>query len=112
MLSNLISLEEYNEKIVVTNCENVANTTSSDLLHLMPCNKEEEEADTRLLFHTEDSIAEGCKRIVIRIVDTDVVVITTALVRSPSGCENFWIAFGVVNILFPEYFCDVRSVRS
>lgn len=92
-MSNLISLEEYNAKIVVTNREKVASTTPSNLSGLMPCNQEE--ADTRMILHAADGITEGCKRIVIRTVDTDVVVIAIALVQSLPGCEKFWIAFGV-----------------
>ncbi len=62
LLSNLIPLEEYNAKIV-TNRENIASATPSDLLRLMPCNQEK--VDTRMSLHAADGNAEGCRTIVI-----------------------------------------------
>ena len=38
-------------------------------------NSDHEEADTRIMLHVYDSLASGSRKIMIRTVDTDVVVI-------------------------------------
>ena len=43
---------------------------------LAPCSQEE--ADTRLLLHVADAVQKGCKKVTIRTVDTDVVVLAVA----------------------------------
>ena len=48
----------------------------SCLAHLAPCSQEE--ADTRLLLHVADAVQKGCRKVTIRIVDTDVVVLAVA----------------------------------
>ena len=43
---------------------------------LAPCLQEE--ADTRLLLHVADVVQKGCRKVTIRTVDTDVVVLAVA----------------------------------
>ena len=56
------------------------------LTHLAPCSQEE--ADTRLFLHLADAVQKGSKKVTIRTVDTDVVVL--AVVHSarllPTSC--------------------------
>ena len=59
---------------------------------LEPCNQEE--ADTRMLLHAADVIADGKLNIIIRTVDTDVVVLAIAFFQK-LACEQLWVAFGV-----------------
>ena len=58
---------------------------------MTPCNHEE--ADTRMIVHVVHAVQEGHKKIAIRTVDTDVVVICTAAFHS-LACTELWILFG------------------
>ena len=60
------------------------------------CNHEE--ADTRLIVHLQDAILNGSHKLLVRTVDTDVVVIVIGkFCHFKSFCQdvNIWIAFGV-----------------
>ncbi len=58
-----------------------------------PC--DHEEADSRLLVHVKDAVSKVHSKILVRTVDTDVVIITLGLFNSFRGLEELWIAFGV-----------------
>lgn len=92
-IAHVMSSETFNAKVVVKNQENVFPSTLRNTHHLMPCSHEE--ADTRMLLHAADGAMEGCRRVVIRRVDTDVVVIATALYCNFSKCKKLRVAFGV-----------------
>ena len=64
----------------------------SCLAHLAPCSQEE--ADTRLLLHVTDAVQKGCRKVTIRTVDTDVVVLAVASFSKIAPGE-LWVAFGV-----------------
>ena len=56
-----------------------------------------EEADTRILIHLEDALANGSNTCLVRTVDTDVVVIIIGKFHSFLGtypAADIWIAFG------------------
>ena len=53
---------------------------------------EHEEADTRLLLHASDVANQGMTRVVIRTVDTDVVVLSIELYRQLK-LDELWIGF-------------------
>lgn len=53
----------------------------------------QEEADTRMLLHASDLVAAGYTKLLIRTVDTDVVVLAIAFFQTLS-CAELWIAFG------------------
>ena len=62
---------------------------------LAPCTHEE--ADTRMFVHAVDAVRQGSKRIVIRTVDTDVLVLAIALVlqlKQINPDVKLWVAFG------------------
>jgi len=63
----------------------------ADMTSLSPCTHEE--ADTRLFLHAADVVRDGCKRVLIRSVDTDVVVLAVAKFKEAEA-EEIWIAFG------------------
>ena len=67
------------------------NTPDADTSRLSPCTHEE--ADTRLLLHAADAATDGCRRIMLRTVDTDVVVLCTSLFEQMNLTE-LWILFG------------------
>ena len=59
------------------------------------CNHEE--ADTRIVIHVYDALERGAKKVMVRTVDTDVVVILIGqfynIVGQYSEAE-IWVAFG------------------
>lgn len=52
-----------------------------------------EEADTRILLHGSDAVRKGCKKLLVKTVDTDVVVLTTSMF-SENNPDELWLAFG------------------
>ena len=62
--------------------------------NLAPCNHEE--ADSRLLLHAAHCVQNGHRRLLIRTVDTDVVVIAISTFHLISP-DELWIAFGLGN---------------
>ena len=67
------------------------NSPAANTSRLSPCTHEE--ADTRLLLHAADAATDGCLRIMLHTVDTDVVVLCTALITQTNLTE-IWILFG------------------
>lgn len=59
---------------------------------LQPCSHEE--ADTRMFVHVKDAMNCGFKSVMIRTVDTDVVVLAVAHFQDLPNIEQLWIAFG------------------
>ena len=59
--------------------------------HLQPCGQEE--ADTRMLLHVADMVNAGFTKVIVRTVDTDVVVLAVAFCQD-LGCDQLWLAFG------------------
>ena len=57
--------------------EVVCNFPSKDTSQISPCNHEE--ADTRIILHVKDAVQTGMRQIMIRTVDTDVVVIAMSI---------------------------------
>jgi len=58
---------------------------------LEPCSHEE--ADTRIIIHVADCVAQGYQKISIRTIDTDVVVLAVSVVAS-LDIADLWVAFG------------------
>ena len=59
---------------------------------LSPCNHEE--ADSRMILHAAHTAHNGHKKILIRTVDTDVVALAVALVRTLEEEAEVWVSFG------------------
>ena len=66
-------------------------TLSSPPTEMMECSHEE--ADTRLMLHAYHASQCGYRKILIRTVDTDVVVLAVSRVQD-LGVDEIWIAFG------------------
>lgn len=62
-----------------------------DVSSLAPCTHEE--ADTRMLLHAGDAANRGHRRIMLRTVDTDVLVLAVSSVATFQDTE-LWVAFG------------------
>ena len=82
-----------NEKQVISTKGNSICCTKEriDVKPLAPC--EHEEADTRILLHAKDAVINGYPKIIIRTVDTDVVVLAIAMFDT-IGAKELWIRFG------------------
>ena len=81
------------EKDVYKTCgQNVlCSRVRQDISSLAPCTHEE--ADTRMLLHAVDSASKGYPRIILRSVDTDVLVLAVSTAVSLEDTE-IWVTFG------------------
>ena len=78
--------------IYVTHGSDVLSSiVDAEVTSLVPCSNEE--ADTCLLLHVADAVQKGCRKVCVRTVDTDVVVLAIAMFDQISP-EELWIAFG------------------
>ena len=80
------------EHILVTYDERIRCNTYIDKQSFDPCSHEE--VDTRPLLHCSYAARNGAKKVAIRTVDTDVVVLALAFFAQ-LGREELWINFGV-----------------
>ena len=90
----------------------ICNQTGEDLTSVSECNHEE--ADTRIFIHVRDAAIKGYSKILLRTVDTDVVVLALYAMQEIRELTEMWILFGVgkksryipihelCNILTPE----------
>lgn len=92
MLSEKLVKREVDLEIIATNGNRVlSNATQKKFHNLQPCTHEE--ADTRIFLHAKDASQAGLKSIVIRTVDLDVVVLSTANFHK-LDLDYLWILFG------------------
>ena len=70
------------------------NDNQKSLEAVSPCLHEE--ADTRICVHTRDAAIEGCKALVVKSNDIDIVVIAVSVLPQVReiGVETLWTAFG------------------
>ena len=77
--------------LYATSAQNVLSSTcQAELSNLTPCSQEE--ADTRLILHAAYAVAQSKRRVSVRSVDTDVVVLA-ATFFSQMKPDEMWIAF-------------------
>jgi hypothetical protein len=81
----------YDKQIVATKDKEVLSNFALNTESINPCNQEE--ADSRLFLHVKDMSVNGHKKVQIKTVDTDVVVIAVTLFKD-LGLEELWIEFG------------------
>ncbi len=102
-LVNCISKMVVTKQIVTTNgCGVQCIPPILDTNNLTPC--DHEEADTRMFVHVADEVNEGYHRILIRSVDTDVVVLAVTA-AAKLDLQQLWIAFGTAK-KFPSHSCS------
>ncbi|KAK3924998.1 Transcription factor MYB3 [Frankliniella fusca] len=96
MLANQ-SLSMSPDLLVVTNVGKTfrSSKTAGTQLSGLPCLLEE--ADARLIVHAADAARNGCEHIVIRSVDSDVVVLAVSYFFQlcDLGVKYLWVDFGV-----------------
>jgi len=84
---------QEDKQLVITNGEAVLNKpVLPDLTSLVPFNQEA--ADTRMLLHASHAAQHGHHSILIRTVDTDVVVLSVSLAQELQSEDKLWLAFG------------------
>ena len=81
---------ENNQQIITTHRRNILCTQPREVSGLAPCSHEE--ADTRIILH--HPVKQGCTKILIRTVDTDVLVLAVTAAQRLDIAE-LWVAFGV-----------------
>ena len=77
--------------MIVTHDDEVLSSAPCGLAGLMSCTYEE--ADTRMSVHATDGAEYGKNNILLRTVDTDVVVIGISMAQK-IGCDCLCVAFG------------------
>ena len=78
------------------------NYSSQDL---QPC--DHEEADTRIALHLYDAVKEDATNILVRTVDTDVIVILVGIFFDMPSPINIWVAFGTgKHFRYYSIFCS------
>ena len=94
-LAECIASLEVEKQVISTYGKQVLSTLPrDDTSSLAPCTHEE--ADTRMLLHVQDAVQQGHKKILLRTVDTDVLVLTVAVLYQLREHEqlDLWVAFG------------------
>ena len=91
-LSELSATIESEKHIIATYGEEVLCNKKYDSARLQPC--QHEEADTRMILHLMDATKNGCRRALLRTVDTNVVTLAIASI-SQLNADEVWVAFGV-----------------
>ena len=73
----------------------IVNITGPDVIGrvpdqpMPPC--DHEEADTRICVHLKDAMEKGARKVFVRTVDTDVIVIITGSFLNFKECTLTWI---------------------
>ena len=81
-------------EVVTTSGVDVLSPSPVETEGLAACNHEE--ANTRIFIHVKHVSAKGLKKVLIRTVDTEVVVLAIAYAKQLQ-LQELWIAFGVGN---------------
>ncbi len=84
------SVSTESTQIIVTHHQDVLCTSPRMTTSLAPCTQEE--ADTRMFLHVSDAVNHGHSKVMIRTVDSDVLVLAIAAVQQLI-VDELWIAF-------------------
>lgn len=74
--------------LYATNGPSVLSNSVRDKKGLEPCNHEE--ADTRMMVHLADAVAQGHTKVMLRTVDTDVVVLAVTCIPNLPQLDELW----------------------
>ena len=94
LAESVTALQLPGVEIITTSGADVLSSSLVEAEGLTSCNHEE--ADTRIFIHVKHVSARGLKKVLIRTVDTDVVVLVIAYARKLE-LQELWIAFDVGN---------------
>ena len=93
LAESVLSLHEGKQVITTKGREILCTLARSSTPNLTPCTHEE--ADTRMILHAADAVQEGHQKIVIRTVDTDVLVLAVTLADMLREQQvEVWVAMG------------------
>ena len=81
-------------EVITTSGVDVLSPSPVETKGLTACNNEE--AGTRMFIHVKHTSARGLKKVLIRTVDTDVMILAIAYAKK-LDLQELWIAFGVGN---------------
>ena len=91
-LTNEVMKRSHAKWVYATDKESVlCSHQDADTDFISPCNHEE--ADTRVIIHAFDAARKGSQKLLIRTVDTDILVLAIAYVER-LGVQELWVAFG------------------
>ena len=92
----IVSLHEENQVITTKGKDILCSPARNNTTNLAPCTHEE--VDTRMILHAADAVQEGYRKIVLRTVDTDVLVLAIAFARILQEQQvqqvEVWVAMG------------------
>ena len=80
---------ETDSQVIVTHHKDVICTQQRNTADLAPCTQEE--ADTRIFLHVSDAANHGYAKVMIRTVDSDVLVLAITAVQQLS-VDEIWVA--------------------
>ena len=87
------SFEQDNKELVVTDGDQVLCVPPQQDVHLLaPCSHGE--ADSRMMLHVAHAAQHGHHKILVRTVDTDVVVLAVMVAETLPAEDEVWLAFG------------------
>ena len=87
------SFKQDKKELVVTDGNQVVCVPPQQDAHLLaPCNHEE--ADSRMMLHVAHAAQHDHHHILVRTVDTDVVVLAVMVAETLPADNEVWIAFG------------------
>ena len=86
-----LPIADGNEMYATCGTEVLCFPAESELTSLAPCSHEE--VDTRMLLHVADAVQKGMRKVAIRTVDADVVVLAVASLNNINP-DELWIALG------------------
>ena len=92
LTESAIASIDTSKELVMTDGTGVSCKPLRETSAIAPCNHEE--ADSRMMVHVTDAFHRGYKKIQIRSVDTDVVVLAVSTVSELGGGLELWVAFG------------------
>ncbi|KAG7168460.1 hypothetical protein Hamer_G002523 [Homarus americanus] len=85
-------VKESKQLVVIDKKQVLTVPPQKDTANLAPCNHEE--ADTSMMVHAADALECGHRRILIRTVDTDVVILAVALaIERSEVLDELWLTF-------------------
>ena len=85
--------DQDDKQLVITDGEAVlSKPLLLDMVLLAPCSHEE--ADSRMLLHVSHAANHGHHKILIKTVDTDVLVLAVSVTQGLLPEDELWLAFG------------------
>lgn len=108
-LSTEISKHSHGE--IISAFDNTVTCTVEEETALL-CPTNHEEGDTRVFLHVKDMAAKGFRRVMIRTVDTDVLVLAISLFED-LGVTQLWIDFGSGKhrVFLPIHDMDLEEIK-